>query len=71
MAALFLIQNFSFLLGVFSRMLLCRKAEKNGPYFYLECLAGGGQLCYHNVYVDKFIYTTRIVFRGEQHLCQG
>lgn len=41
MAALFLIQNFSFLLGVFSRMLLCRKAEKNGPYFYLECLAGG------------------------------
>lgn len=41
MAALFLTQNFSFLLGVFSRSSLCCKTEKNGPYFHLECLAGG------------------------------
>ncbi len=42
MAALFLIQNFSFLLGVFSRRLLCRKiVKKLGLISILNVLRGG------------------------------
>lgn len=59
MAALFLTQNFSFLLGVFSRSSLCCKTEKNGPYFHLECLAGGG-----NCAIIMYMWISLYILQG-------
>ena len=60
MAALFLIQNFSFLLGMFSRRFLCRKTVKKiGYYFYLECLAGGG-----NCAIIMYMWISLYILQG-------